>query len=142
MRHHHVRRHDRELTDPEALVSVLKRGRYAAVAMCDHGEPYVVTLSYGFDAGRHALYFHVAPEGRKLDAIAADPRVCATVVIDGGYEQGECKHNYESVVLTGRMAVVTGVEEARHGMRTLTDQFEGRAAARLGEEPAGRRRHV
>jgi uncharacterized protein len=124
MPRYHVRRTDRELTDAEALASVLRRGRYATVAMCHANEPYLVSLSYGHDAERNALYFHVAPDGRKLDAIAGDPRVCATIVIDSGYEPGKCMHRYESVVLTGRMSIVTAREEARHGMRVLIGHLE------------------
>jgi nitroimidazol reductase NimA-like FMN-containing flavoprotein (pyridoxamine 5'-phosphate oxidase superfamily) len=121
---YHVRRTDREITAPEALASILRRGRYATIAMCQDGEPYVVTLSYGYDRTREALYFHVAEKGRKLDAIAADPRVCATVVLDSGYEQGACKHHYESVVLTGHLSLVTGADEVRHGMRVLIGHLE------------------
>jgi nitroimidazol reductase NimA-like FMN-containing flavoprotein (pyridoxamine 5'-phosphate oxidase superfamily) len=124
MSHLHVRRSDRELTDPADLDSILERGRYATIAMCDPDGPYAVTLSYGLDAEARALYFHVATDGRKLDALALDPRVCATVVIDGGYEPGACKHHYESVVLTGRMRVVDDAEDARHGMRVLIEHLE------------------
>ena len=45
--------------------------------------------------------------------------MCATVVIDGGYERGACKHHYESVVITGTMRLVDSDEERRHGMRVL-----------------------
>lgn len=124
MHRYHVRRVDRELTDPAALESILLRGKYVAVAMCHEGEPYVVTLSYGYDRERNALYFHMATSGRKLDALAADPRVCATVVIDGEYQKGECRHVYESVVLTGRMALVDDPDEARHGIHTLITHLE------------------
>lgn len=128
MLHYHVRRTDRELSEPAEIDSVLRRGRFAAIAMCHDGAPYVVTLSYGFDQTRRALYFHVARAGRKLDALSADPRVCATVVIDGGYEQGACKHHYESVVIDGRMTLVTDVEEARHGMGVLVGHLEDEPA--------------
>ena len=121
---YHVRRTDRELTDPTSIASVLRRGRFATVAMCHEGEPYLVTLSYGYDADANALYFHVAKEGRKLDAIAADPHVCATVVIDGGYEQGVCEHHYESVVLRGSMRLVVDPAERRSGMRVLVTHLE------------------
>jgi len=125
---YHVRRTDRELTEPDDLASVLRRGRYAAVAMCHDGAPYVVTLSYGYDEARGALYSHVAKAGRKLDALAADPRVCATVVVDGGYEKGACKHHYESVVIDGRMSVVTDRDEVRHGMGVLMRHLEAEPA--------------
>lgn len=129
MERYHVRRADREITDPDSLGSILSQGKYATIALCHDGEPYVVTLSYGYDAERAALYFHVATAGRKLDAIAADPRACATVIADGGYEQGACKHHYRSVVLGGTMSVVDDLDEKRHGMRVLIDHLEDAPAA-------------
>ncbi len=122
---YHVLRADRELTDPTAIAGILRRGRYATIAMVHDGEPYLVTLSYGWDEAASALFFHMARAGRKLDALAADPRVCATVVVDGGYVEGECKHRYESVVMTGTMRVLTDPEEARAGMRLLIAALEG-----------------
>jgi nitroimidazol reductase NimA-like FMN-containing flavoprotein (pyridoxamine 5'-phosphate oxidase superfamily) len=121
---YHLRRTDRELTDPDALDDVLRRGSYVTVGLVQDGAPYVVSLSYGFDEARCALYSHLATEGRKLDAITADPRVCATVVIDGGYRMGECKHDYESVVIEGRMVIVDDPAERRHGMRVLVGRLE------------------
>jgi nitroimidazol reductase NimA-like FMN-containing flavoprotein (pyridoxamine 5'-phosphate oxidase superfamily) len=122
---YHLRRTDRELTDPDALDEVLRRGSFVTLGLVQDGAPYVVSLSYGFDETRRALYFHLATEGRKLDAIAADPRVCATVVIDGGYRKGECKHDYESVVIDGLMSIVDDAAERRHGMRVLIGRLEG-----------------
>ncbi len=124
MSRYHMRRIDRALVEPEELASILKRGKYAAVAMCQDGEPYVVTLSYGYDEAANSLVFHLSPSGRKTDAWAADPRVCATVVIDGGYVKGECRHLYESVVVSGRMTVITDPDEARDAMRTLLAHLE------------------
>jgi nitroimidazol reductase NimA-like FMN-containing flavoprotein (pyridoxamine 5'-phosphate oxidase superfamily) len=115
---------DRAISDPAALDDVMRRGKFATIAMCQEGEPYVVTLSYGYDTRRRAMYFHMATTGRKLEAIAQDARVCATVIIDGEYVKGECRHRYESIVLTGRMAVVDDPEEARHGIRTLITHLE------------------
>ena len=124
MARYHLRRIDREINDPAELTSILRRGRYITIAMCQDGEPYLVTLSYGYDEAHRALYFHMATAGRKIDALARDPRVCATVVIDKGYQHGECRHLYESVVLTGRMSLVDDADEARSGMRVLLGHLE------------------
>lgn len=126
---YHMRRVDRQITDPVQLDSILLRGRFATIAMCQDGDPYLVTLSYGYDEERNALYFHMATNGRKQSAISADPRVCATVIIDGGYQTGECRHLYESVVITGRIALVDDVDEARHGMRVLLGHLEDEPGA-------------
>ena len=122
-----MRRADRAIPDAADLDAILGGGRYTTVAMARGGEPYVVTLSYGFDPARRAMYFHAAHEGLKHEFIRANPTVCATVVVDGGYRAGECAHQYRSVVIRGTMAEVTDPDEARHGMRVLLGQLEAEA---------------
>jgi len=121
---HDMRRTDRQIVDPEEIESILLRGRYCTIALVDDGEPYVVTLSYGYDEGASRLYFHVAPAGHKLEIIAREPRACGTVIIEQGYVTGECEHPFESVVLRGRMRVVTEDAEKRHAIVTLVNHLE------------------
>ena len=71
---HAMRREDRAITDPAEIDRILSEARYATVALADGAEPYVVTLSCGYDARRRQLCFHVAPAGRKLDIISRNPR--------------------------------------------------------------------
>jgi len=116
---YHVRRTEREILDRKELDAVLTRGRYMAVALCRDGEPYVVTLSYGYSAEENALYCHCAREGLKLEFLRANPEACATVVEDLGYKKGECAHAYRSVVVRGRMDVVENRAQKAHGLRVL-----------------------
>ncbi len=121
---YHVRRADREIVDPTELDALLHEGKYVTIAFARADEPYLVTLSYGFDAERRALYFHTATEGVKYEFAEANPQVCASVVLDGGYVAGECEHNYRSVVVRGTFARVTDPAELRHGMRVLLAHLE------------------
>ncbi|MFN2153750.1 MAG: pyridoxamine 5'-phosphate oxidase family protein [Anaerolineae bacterium] len=121
---HHMRRSDRAIGDQDELVALLKRGRYVTLALCRADEPYVVTMSYGYDVEREALYFHCAHEGLKLDFVRANPQACGTVIEDLGYLQGECAHAYRSVVLRGQMHVVSQAEEKVHGMAVLLQHLE------------------
>lgn len=120
---YHVRRKDREITDGAVVDEILAAGKYATIALAGD-EPYLVTLSYGYDAESSRLCFYAATAGHKLDLIAADPRACATVVDDGGYNAGECEHFYRSVVMRGRMRVVTQPDEVRAAMRVLIGHLE------------------
>lgn len=115
---------EREITDPARMRSILKKGKYAVIALCREGKPYVVTLSYGYDEVRSALYFHTALQGLKLDIIKANPGACATVIIDRGYLMGECSHGYRSVVMNGTMSVVKSLGEKKHGMDVLLLHLE------------------
>ncbi|HET6497810.1 MAG TPA: pyridoxamine 5'-phosphate oxidase family protein [Coriobacteriia bacterium] len=124
MPRYHVRRSDRELTAPAEIDAILTEGKYVTVAFARDSEPYLVTMSYGFDAKCRALYFHAATEGLKYEFMWENPFVCATVIVDGGYVRGECEHNYTSAVLRGRLSRVTDPAELRHGMRVLLDHLE------------------
>jgi uncharacterized protein len=121
---HPLRREDRAITDPAEIGRILSAARFATIALADAGEPYVVTLSCGYDAAHGRLCFHVAPEGRKLDIIARNPRACVTVVEDLGYKRGECAHPFRSVVMEGRMRLVSAPAEMRETMRVLIGQLE------------------
>jgi nitroimidazol reductase NimA-like FMN-containing flavoprotein (pyridoxamine 5'-phosphate oxidase superfamily) len=121
---YHLRRKDKEITDKESQIAILKNGKYATIGLCRDGEPYVVTLNYGLDANKTVLYFHCAKEGLKLDFLHANPRVCVTVIEDLGYRSGECNHAYRSVVLWGRMRTVEDLIEKKHGVEILFQHLE------------------
>jgi nitroimidazol reductase NimA-like FMN-containing flavoprotein (pyridoxamine 5'-phosphate oxidase superfamily) len=125
---HELRRNDLEITDAAHIERILSTAKYATIALADREQPYIVTLSCGFDAAGNRLCFHVAAAGRKLDLIAANPRAAATVIVDNGYLAGECAHPYESVVLSGRMRVLEDAEDIRSAMRTLIGQLESAEA--------------
>lgn len=122
-----LRLKNREITDSALIEQILSAGRFVTVALVDGVEPYVVTLSYGYDSASRRLCFHAARAGRKLDIIAANPRACATVVVDLGYDHGACAHPYQSVVMTGTMRVIDDLDEARDAMRVLAVHLEGTA---------------
>ena len=125
MEQYHLKnRPDRELKSDSEINEILKNGKFTVISMCRDNEPYIVTLSYGFDAENNSLYFHCATKGLKLDFIKSNPKVCATVIDDGGYVKGVCEHNYKSVVFWGELRIVTDQEEKVHGMKVLLTHLE------------------
>jgi uncharacterized protein len=124
MSEYHMHRKDREIVDPQEIREILKKGKYVVIAMCRDNEPYVATLSYGYDESKNCLYFHAALKGLKLDFFKANPLVCATVIEDGGYFADDCKQLYRSVVFWGNMVVVEPLEEKKYGMEVLLKHLE------------------
>jgi nitroimidazol reductase NimA-like FMN-containing flavoprotein (pyridoxamine 5'-phosphate oxidase superfamily) len=124
MNRYHVRRKEKEITDTGEMSEILASGRLASIALCRDGEPYVVTMNYGYDAENEALYFHCAHEGQKMDFINANDRACATIVEDNGYRHGECEHAYRSVVIRGTIGIVEELEEKKHGLKVLLEHQE------------------
>jgi len=124
MKYHLHNRPDREITSAEEIAELLKKGKYVTIALCRDNEPYLVTLSYGYDSANNALYFHTAHEGMKMDFLKANPDVCASIIDDGGYIQDECKHPFKTLIIRGTLNVVHDLEEKRYGMHVLLNHLE------------------
>lgn len=124
MTKYHMFKKEKEITDVEVLFDVLKKGKYASIALSEKNKPYIVTMNYGYDAEKKALYFHCALKGLKLDILSQNPRVCATVMEDHGYKMDECSHAYRSIVFWGTLKVVQDLEEKKYGMEVLFRHLE------------------
>lgn len=118
-----MRRIEKEIKDKEELVELLKGGKYAVISMSKENEPYIISLSYGYDEAKNALYFHCAKEGQKIDFIKANPYVCGTVIEDNGYEDA-CGQTFRSVVFRGKMEIVEDLEQKKYGFEILLNQLE------------------
>lgn len=121
---YHMRRQEREITDKNELNEILARGKYAVISMCRDNEPYIVTLSYGYDSDRNVLYFHTGLKGLKIDFLKDNPKVCATIIDDIGYIKNECAHEYRSVVLFGEMDFLETLQEKVHGLEVILNHLE------------------
>lgn len=121
---YHMKRQDRQINDEAELREMLRGGKFAVLAMCRDGEPYIVTLSYGYDESRNALYMHSGPEGLKIDILKQNPNVCATIIDDRGYIMDECGHGYRTLVIRGKISFVTDLEAKMQGMQVILSQLE------------------
>ena len=124
MGEYHILRKDREITDNKEISKILKTGKYAMIAMAMGNDPYIVTLSYGYDEASNSMYFHCANIGKKLDYINANPRVCATIIEDNGYVQEKCEHHFSSLIISGNMHLVKEIEDKEKGLRILMNHLE------------------
>ncbi|MCW4006463.1 MAG: pyridoxamine 5'-phosphate oxidase family protein [Candidatus Bathyarchaeota archaeon] len=128
----HVRRKDREITDPEALKKVLSVTQYVTVALCMGDEPYLVALSHGYDPSRNCLYFHCAPDGKKLVYLKANNKVWGQAVQDYGVTD-ECDYAYKSVHFQGTLHLIKDLEEKQHAMTVLVNQLSNRPQEKLAK---------
>jgi nitroimidazol reductase NimA-like FMN-containing flavoprotein (pyridoxamine 5'-phosphate oxidase superfamily) len=131
MARYHLRRSEKALDDPKEMEQVLSSVRIMTVACCSGNEPYLFTVDFAWDPQARELWFHCATEGRKIKILQANPRVCATVVEDRGYVDGECDHAYRSLVLEGKACVVTDLSEKRRALELLARKHERQPEAIL-----------
>jgi uncharacterized protein len=124
MTRYHLHKAEREIKEQSEIASILLDGKYATLAFARQGEPYLVTLNYGYAPEQQVLYFHSAIEGLKLEFIRENSLVCGTVVVDKGYCQGKCTHAYRSVVFWGRIELMEGAAEKAEGLGVMIDHLE------------------
>ncbi|MBI4832967.1 MAG: pyridoxamine 5'-phosphate oxidase family protein [Candidatus Lindowbacteria bacterium] len=59
------------------IEDILKEAAVGRLGIVADGEPYIVPLNFAYSDGR--IFFHTGVEGRKIDAIRSNPRVCFEV---------------------------------------------------------------
>ena len=128
----HVRRKDREITDPNELRQVLKATKYVTVALCTEDEPYLVSLSHGYDEAKNCLYFHCAPEGKKLVYLKANNRVWGQAVLDFCVTD-ECDYAYTSVHFSGKISLIDDLVEKQHAIEVLVRQVSLKPEEKLAK---------
>jgi nitroimidazol reductase NimA-like FMN-containing flavoprotein (pyridoxamine 5'-phosphate oxidase superfamily) len=120
-----MRRNEREITDRKDIDDIIRRCRVCHLAMCDEGQPYVVPLNFGYDGG--FLYFHAAPEGRKIDIIKRNNRVGFEfdILHDIVTAEQACKWGakYESVIGSGTAEIVDTLEAKKDALEWIMRQY-------------------
>ncbi len=124
MPRYHLQKKEREIQDRSELLRMIKAGKYLTIALCRNNEPYIVTLSYGYDERKNAFYFHSRSRGLKSEFIKENPSVCATIIEDRGYIMNECAHEFRSVIIRGKIYLVETIEEKKYGMDILLEHLE------------------
>jgi nitroimidazol reductase NimA-like FMN-containing flavoprotein (pyridoxamine 5'-phosphate oxidase superfamily) len=120
-----MHRNEREITDKKDIDDIIRRCRVCHLAMCDEGQPYVVPLNFGYDGG--FLYFHAAPEGRKIDIIKRNNRVGFEfdILHDIVTAEQACKWGakYESVMGSGTAEIVDDLEAKKEALEWIMRQY-------------------
>jgi nitroimidazol reductase NimA-like FMN-containing flavoprotein (pyridoxamine 5'-phosphate oxidase superfamily) len=128
----HIRRKDREITDFEALKTVLKSTNYVTIALCMNHEPYLVALSHGYDEVKNCLYFHCAPEGKKLVYVKVNNKIWGQAVQDYGITD-ECDYAYSCVHFSGTIILIDDLAEKQHGMDVMIRQLSAKPEEKLAK---------
>ena len=122
-----MRRKDKEIKDKDQIEQVIQDARVCHLAVADNGQPYVVPLNFGYRNG--VVYFHSAREGRKIDMLKTNPRVCLAFSNPGKVVRGDtaCKWGqaFESVIAFGEAHLVEGEDERRAGLDAIMAHYDG-----------------
>lgn len=113
--------------DSQWALEVMRKAPYITVSFTrTDGTAYGVPLSLACTDDR-IWYFHCAPEGDKLDALAAHPQVCLSAVTKCaptvGPKDGSFTLQYRSAIAFGKAELVTDDEEKIRALRAISERF-------------------
>ena len=86
-----MRKANREITDLNQIIDIIKNTNTIRLGLNDTPYPYVVPVSFGFicNNGKLCFYFHGATIGKKIDLINKNPFVCV---------EGDIFHRYMDTI--------------------------------------------
>ena len=113
-----IRRQDRLLDEARAR-EILASAEYGILSMIDlDGKPYGVPVNFVWD-GDDAIYFHCAPEGKKIDILECHDQVSFCVVGNVNLLPSQFTTEYESIILDCEATICTSEEERVHALELL-----------------------
>lgn len=123
-----MRRKEREIRDIIQIEKIISDSEVCRIALVDDGMPYIVALNFGYLKGDiPVLYFHCANEGRKIDIIKKNPKVCFQM--ESKHEliksDSACEYsmNFKSIVGFGKICIVEKKQEKIKGLDVLMRQY-------------------
>jgi nitroimidazol reductase NimA-like FMN-containing flavoprotein (pyridoxamine 5'-phosphate oxidase superfamily) len=120
-----MRRADKEITDRNLIDSIIHKSLVCRIAMSDGETPYVVPLSFGYDGNN--IYLHGAKEGRKIDILKRNPKVCFEFETECEVLPAEraCSFTmrYRSVIGYGNACFLEDSEEKIAAMRIIMRHY-------------------
>ena len=131
-----MRKAGREIQSFDEIVDVIARCDTIRIGISDAQAPYIVPLSFGYEAleGKLAVYFHGAKEGRKAELLRALPRVCVEADLCHGFpSNGRSGYtcDYESVIGYGTVELLMARKRRRAcGFSMSIAAFKRRRARR------------
>ena len=122
----------------EEMERLLERMPVGCLCVATESGPYAVAVNYLFLDG--SVYLHSAKQGRKIEAIKANPEVCflahecgPLVIRDKSCGIGQA---YKSVICFGEAALVEDAGEKRSVLEKMIDKYapNAREAKKLDAE--------
>ena len=116
-----------EIRDRAVIDDIIHRSLVCRLAMADGLSPYVVPLCFDYDG--ESLFFHCGAEGRKIDILKKNNRVCFEFDHTEGVEKGgrACSWGmtYQSVIGTGAAEFLADQQEKQKVLARLFTKYSG-----------------
>jgi len=120
-----MRRKEKEITDDKELISIIEKAEICRLAMIDEDQPYLVPMNFGYKD--NVFYFHSAREGKKIDLLRKNPRVCLEIESDTSLIKSETpcdwSMKYRSIIARGSVEFIDDPAEKKEAFHTIMHQY-------------------
>lgn len=119
-----IRRKEKAIESTEEMKKIIELAEHITIAMCKDNEPYLVTLSHGYDPEKNCIYFHCASKGKKIDILNANNAIWGQAMIDKGYVQGKCDHLYATTQFVGTVSFIENFDEKKEALMNMIKKLD------------------
>ena len=120
-----MRRAEKEITNRRELETILSKATICRLGLLDQNIPYIVPLNFGYK--NNCLYFHSAPEGKKIDLIRKKNNVSFEVDIDHGITNTGIPCNwsltYKSIIGQGKARLLEDSAQKQEALNIIIDHY-------------------
>lgn len=120
-----MRRLDKKITSPGLIQQILQEAEICRVAFHDDEYPYIVPFSYGYE--NDTLFLHCAGEGKKLDLLRRNNRVCFEIEHSAEIVKGEQSCNwtmrYRSIIGYGQLEILADRDDKIRALASIMAHY-------------------
>ena len=118
-----MNRRKQQLSNDESIEILKQTPRGVLSLLGDNGYPYGLPIDHWYNDADGCLYFHGGKKGHKIDAIRACGKASFCVMDQGFRREGEWALNIKSVIVFGRIEILTDHEKAIDITRQLSLKY-------------------
>lgn len=124
-----MRRADREVTDINEILRIMRDCDDVVLAFNDESYPYILAVNFGVSEndGKITLYIHGATEGKKYDYLkdgaAVSFQMSANHKLIMDKDRGYCTMNYESIIGRGEVYELHDYNEKEAALEVLVQKY-------------------
>ena len=119
-----IRRKEKAIEDVAEMKEIIRIAQHVTIAICKDNEPYLVTLSHGYDPQKNCIYFHCASVGKKMDILKVNNIVWGQALVDKGYIQGKCDHLYATTQFKGKVVFLDDFDEKKEALLNMIHKLD------------------
>ena len=120
-----MRKNEKEIIQESEIEAIILNANICRLGLSDGEQPYIVPLCFGYK--NKCLYFHGAQEGKKLDIIRRNNRVCFEIDVDAAIIKANdaCKWGmkYQSVIGFGEAFILNGFDEKHNAIGIIMERY-------------------